>query len=158
MRAIDIMECDVISVPSGTGLPVATRLLLDHRINAMPVMGREGNVAGMIGIRDILCVPLSSHNDTPILLWDSLEEKVQHLRDLTVDHVMTRRNLVSVPPQASVIEVASIMANRGVHPLLVMTGGELLGVIGRANIARFLLALATEEPGGTHPSQAVGTA
>lgn len=150
MQAIDIMERDIVSVSSGTSLIAATRLLLDNGINAMPVRRADGRVIGMIGIRDVLRVPIPSHSDMPILLWDSLEEKVRQLGALTVDEVMTRRQLVSVSPQASIVEVASIMANRGVHPLLVLHEGELLGVIGRADVARALLNLSLlEEDGDT---------
>lgn len=150
MRARDIMNPDVITIRTGASVAAAARLLVDHRINAMPVLDSEGRVVGMIGIRDVLRVPHPSHSQTPILRWDSLQEKVEHLRQTIVDQVVKHQRLVSVDEDCPIVEVASIMANRGVHPLLVLKDGALLGVIGRADVARTLLALGEEgvAPGG----------
>lgn len=146
MLARDIMKRDVISVPAGTSLADATRLLVAHQINAMPVMKEDGGVAGMIGIRDVIRVPIPSHNQLPILKWDSLEEKVQHFGQMTVDQLMTRQRIVSVSEDASIMDIAGIMANRGVHPVLVLQNGKLVGVVGRADVARALLELSDSTP------------
>jgi CBS domain-containing protein len=142
MRAADIMNPNVVTVASGSSLATATDILLEHGINALPVVDESGRVVGVVGIRDVLRAPLSSHDPRPILRWDSLEEKARSLATTTVDQVMTRRQIVTVDEDASVMDVAGIMANRGVHPVLVLHNGQLVGVVGRADIARVLRELA----------------
>ena len=140
MVAGDIMNRKVVTVTRNTSLAVAARLMLDHGINGLPVLDEQGSVVGMVGIRDVLRVPKPSHSEMPILKWERLEEKAAELTRTTVGQVMARR-VVSVNEDTSVIEVAAIMANKGVHPIPVLRNGQLLGVIGRADIVRVLLDL-----------------
>ena len=141
MLAKDIMTTPVITVGAREPLAAAARLMLDHRINALPVLDEHGRLVGMIGIRDVLRVPVPSRSDSPIIKWTRLEEKAALLNETSVREVMNRR-VVSVDDGATVIEVAALMANRGVHPIPVMRDGRLLGVVGRADVAQALLGLA----------------
>ncbi len=141
MLAKDIMTTSVITVGAFESLATAARLMLNHRINALPVLNERGRLVGMIGIRDVLRVPAPSYSDSPIIKWTRLEEKATLLNETSVREVMNRR-VVTVDETATVIEVAALMANRGVHPIPVMRDGQLLGVVGRADVARALLALA----------------
>ena len=141
IRAGDVMNRQVISIPSGSSLRTATALLLAHGINALPVLADTGRVVGVVGIRDVLRTPLSSHDARPVLRWDSVAEKAASLATTTVDQVMTRRRIVSVEEDAPIMDVAGIMANQGVHPILVLRGGDLVGVIGRADVARVLIEM-----------------
>lgn len=77
---------------------------------------------------------------TPFLKWERLEEKAAQLARTTVDQVMAQR-VVSADEDTDVIEVAGIMANKGIHPIPVLHNGRLLGVIGRADIVKVLLDL-----------------
>ena len=141
MLAKDIMTTSVVTVGAFESLATAARLMLNHRINALPVLDEHGRLVGMIGIRDVLRVPVPSYSDSPIIKWARLEEKAALLNETSVRAVMNRR-VVTVDETATVIEVAALMANRGVHPIPVMRDGQLLGVVGRADVARALLALA----------------
>ncbi|MGQ9677371.1 MAG: CBS domain-containing protein [Chloroflexota bacterium] len=141
MLAKDIMSTSIVTIGVRDSMAKAARLMLDHRINALPVLDEQGRLAGMIGIRDVLRVPLPSHSDSPIIKWTRLEEKAALLSKTCVREVMNRR-VVSVGDTATVIEVAALMANRGVHPIPIMRDGQLLGVVGRADVARALLGLA----------------
>lgn len=58
--------------------------------------------------------------------WDSLD-------DHTVEEVMSRA-VLSVGPDDAVREAANLMAERGVHRVLVMEGDELVGLIGAWDI------------------------
>lgn len=145
MLAKDIMKRDVAAVTCGTSLADAARLMLERGVNGLPVLDAEGRVVGMIGIRDILRVPTPSRSTMPILKWARLEEKAELLGRIRVDQVMARQ-VISVNEDARVIDVAALMANRGVHPIPVLRNGSLVGVIGRADVARLLLDLASRQP------------
>jgi len=132
------MQRSVIAVQRGSSLADAATLMIQHRINALPVLDGSGHVAGVIGIRDVLRAPLAHANPRPILRYDSMDDKARSLVMTLVDKVM-RRAVVSVSDEASITEVAAIMANRGVHPVLVLREGKLVGVIGRADVARAML-------------------
>ncbi|MBX6342107.1 MAG: CBS domain-containing protein [Thermomicrobiaceae bacterium] len=57
--------------------------------------------------------------------------------------------VVSVEPEADVIDVAALMANRGIHPIPVLKVGILLGIIDRADVVRAMLDLARAEESGS---------
>lgn len=135
-----IMQREVIVVYTTATLAEAARLMLDHGINSLPVLDDSDRVVGMIGIRDVLRAPMPSGSETPILKWDRLDEKAESLRTTLVKAVMARR-VVAVDESASVVDVAALMANRGLHPIPVMRGDELLGVVGRADVVKALLDL-----------------
>jgi len=141
MLARDIMNSHVISVRRGSSVAAAARLMLEHGINSLPVVDQAGRVVGMVGIRDVLRVPVPSGSDMPLLKWIAPEEKAHRLLDTTVDQVMARR-VVTVDESATLMEVAALMANKGVHPIPVLHGDKLLGVVGRADVVRTLLEMA----------------
>lgn len=57
------------------------------------------------------------------------------LADRTVAEVMTRK-VVAVAPDTGVAEAAALMLRAGVHRLLVMTDGDLLGIVSASDIVR----------------------
>jgi len=140
MRVTAIMNRQVVVVKRGTTLAAAARLMLKHNINSLPVLDESDHLVGMVGIRDVLRVPVPSNSDMPILKWARLEDKAVQLERTTVDHVMARQ-VVSVNEEARVIDAAALMANRGLHPIPVLRDGRLVGVVSRADVVKALLDL-----------------
>jgi CBS-domain-containing membrane protein len=138
--AKDLMQRNVVTVSKDATLAEAATLMLEHGINSLPVLDEHGRVVGMVGIRDVLRAPLPSGSTMPLLRWTRLEDKVRQLASTRVAQVMARK-VVSVSEDASLIELASVMAERGLHPIPVLREGHLLGVVGRADIVRALLQL-----------------
>jgi CBS domain-containing protein len=60
--------------------------------------------------------------------WDALEEH-------TVAEIMTRR-IVALPPQARVVEAARLMAERGIHRILVARNDHLEGIVSTMDVVR----------------------
>lgn len=141
MLAREIMNTEVITTTMSANLAEAAALMLEHGINALPVIDAEGRVRGMVGIRDVLRAPWSHTSGRPISRWDRLEEKALALTQTPVEDVMVWQ-VICVGPETNVIDAAALMANQGVHPIPVIAGDRLLGVISRADIARLLLDLA----------------
>ncbi len=53
LTCADIMSRDVIKVGTGTTIEAAKRLLLDQGVRTLPVIDREGSVAGCVGLREV---------------------------------------------------------------------------------------------------------
>jgi CBS-domain-containing membrane protein len=141
MKASEFMNTRVISVRQGATLKEAASLMLQHGINGLPVVDPNGTVQGMIGIRDVLRVPWPKWNERLVNRWDRLEEKSRQLAETTVDQVMSWP-VISVSPDTDIIEVVSMMANQGLHPIPVMDEGRMLGIISRADVVKRMLELA----------------
>ena len=52
----EVMTADVITVPLGTSLPEAARLITDHHITGLPVVDPDGRLAGIITEADFVSV------------------------------------------------------------------------------------------------------
>ena len=54
MIALDIMRTNVITGKPDMSIKIATQLMLDNDIGALPVLNEERHVVGMITRRDIV--------------------------------------------------------------------------------------------------------
>ncbi len=53
-RAHQIMTRQLIAVRSNTALRAAARVMLDHRISCLPVVGQTGHCIGIVTLRDVV--------------------------------------------------------------------------------------------------------
>jgi len=54
MRAMDVMTSDVITVDENASVQAAAKLLVEHRISAVPVVDKDNQVIGMVSEGDLL--------------------------------------------------------------------------------------------------------
>ncbi len=119
----------------------AIKLFAESGISAAPII-EEGRMAGIVtegdlifqdaeikapGFLDILggVIPLGN--------WDEYRQEAIKSAGVTVGEVMTRE-VVSIGPDASLAEAATIMAERRIKLLPVAENGRLRGVVTRMNI------------------------
>jgi CBS domain-containing protein len=114
MQARDIMTSDVITIHPQASVRDAARHLSDYHISGMPVVDGDNQVIGIVTEADIISRP-----------------------GATVEKIMTRR-VICVQESALVDEVAQILTSNRVKRVLVMAGGQLLGVISRADVVRMM--------------------
>lgn len=154
MQARDIMTPDVICVAPDTRLPDIVRTMLEHRISAVPVLD-DGTLVGIISEGDLLR-RVETGTDTPPSRWLEL----LHSGDLrAADYVKTHgrraeevmtRAVITVGEEASLAQIARILAAHRFRRVPVMRGERLVGIVSRANL---LQALASRMAPATAPSQ-----
>ncbi len=154
LTAADVMQQEVRSVPSKLSIVELEKLLIEERIGGVPVVDDE-RLVGIVSRSDIV-----RHNtqdraaesiDTEYW-WDmggstaatratgsgaSAGARLieQALADLTVKDLMVT-DVLSVPPSATIPDVASLMDSRHVHRVLVVEGETLRGVITTMDLSR----------------------
>lgn len=148
--ARDIMTRDVITVTPDTEITQATRLLLEHRINGLPVVDENRRLVGIVCQSDLIAqqkrIPLPSLFtllDGYITLTSAkhFEKEVQKIAATRVEQAMTPEP-VTVQPDTPIEDIASLMVEKKLHTLPVVDGRELLGVIGKEDMLRTLMAAA----------------
>ncbi len=147
MTVRDVMNHRIVAVRVDDTLAGAMRILLDHGINSAPVVDAEGSLVGMIGLKDGLRAPHPSRAEAMVHRHTTLIERAEALRETRVGAVMARP-VITVRPDLPAEEAAAIMSNRGRHPLPVVEGGRMIGVVSRSDIARVLLDLAARPSDG----------
>lgn len=116
-----IMHSGVISCDADTSVADVVRVLSDTDIHALVVTGDSGAVVGLISHMDII----------PHFAAD--------LTQITAAQIMTSK-VISVAPEASVLEAIAVMVSKRIHRLVVtqLEDGELMpvGILSTTDIVR----------------------
>ncbi len=147
ITARDIMSTDLITADPDMEITKATRLLLDNRINGLPVVNDAGKLVGILCQSDIISqqkkLPIPSifsllDGFIPITSIKRIEKEAQKIAATTVSHAMTP-NPVSIKPDTGIQAVAALMVDSNFHTLPVVDDGRLVGIIGKEDVLKTLL-------------------
>ena len=152
IKTDQIMAREVITLTPDMDIAEAARLLLDNRINGAPVVDREGNLIGILCQSDLIAqqkkLPLPSlftflDGLIPLSSTRQLEKEVSKIAAITVEQAMTG-NPVTVTPETGIEAVAGLMVDHGFHTLPVVSGGRLVGIVGKEDVLRTLISTEKE--------------
>jgi len=142
----DILTTEVITVSPDTEIVKAAKILMEKRINGIPVVDK-GRLVGILCQSDLIAqqkkfpVPsLFTFLDGYISLTSEkhLEKEIQKIAATTVEQAMTP-NPVTVTPDTPIDEVATLMVDKNFHTLPVVTEDELIGVVGKEDVLKLLI-------------------
>ncbi|MGI8708922.1 MAG: CBS domain-containing protein [Actinomycetota bacterium] len=141
IKVSDVMTHLVVTFRPQDTIQEAARRLLKNRISGAPVV-EGGRLVGVVSEADLVVayappVHTGSHfvatDPLMFLLRGTVPREVHHT---TVGDVMTK-NVVSVSPEASVWEAASLIDRYGIRRLPVIDSeGYVMGVLARADLVR----------------------
>jgi acetoin utilization protein AcuB len=119
---------DLITVPPGTPILEARRLMLDKRIRHLLVT-EDDRLVGIVTDRDIrLNLPSQA---TSLSVWE-----INHLLlKLTVGEVMTR-GVITIGSERDASDAAQLMLDHAIGALPVTDGGTLRGIITETDVLR----------------------
>ncbi len=147
LKARDIMTKEVITVQPDTGIVEAAKLLLEHNINGLPVVDKEGRLKGIICQSDLIAqqrkISLPSFfivldSIIPISSYKNIEKELHKMAAITVVEAMTS-DPITVGPETGLEEIATLMVKKNIHTMPVIDQGKLVGIIGKADILRTLM-------------------
>lgn len=149
-RASDIMTADPFTVTPDVPVTDAAHIMTERRVGALPVLGPDGSLVGIVTEGDLIMQDVKVHFPTYLHLLggfifypgstDRFETELKKAVGATVDDVMTREP-VTVAPDTSIEDVATLMVDRDMSRLPVMDGDRLVGIVSKSDIVR---ALASE--------------
>ena len=119
MEVRDGMTPTVLTIGPDHTLRAVARLMSERKVGAAVVIDPDGHGPGIITERDIL-MALGSGQDPD--------------RELVADHLT--RDVVFAAPDWSLEEAASAMVRGGFRHLIVLEGGETVGVLSVRDIVR----------------------
>lgn len=147
VKAKDIMTREVITVYPDTEIQQAAKLMLDNHLNGLPVIDGEGRLQGILCQSDLMAqqrkIPLPSFFvllDTaiPLASQQSIDAQVRKMAASRVADAMTPDPL-TVDPETSLEEIATLMVKHNIHTLPVFDGDRLVGIIGKEDVLRTLM-------------------
>jgi len=144
----DLMTTAIVSVTIGTSVRDVARLLLEKRISAVPVLGADQKLLGMVSEGDLV-----GRNDVDRVArrdwWLTLlvdgppaAESFEALVSRPVEQVM-RAPVMTIEARAPLHEIAEMFCVYDVKRLPVMRGGRIVGIVSRSDLVR---AMASKVP------------
>ena len=121
MKVRDIMTKHVIGVGPEESVEVAARTLAQHNVGALPVLGSDGKLCGMVTDRDLVvrCVAAG-----------------RSAADMKVRQVMTGQ-VTWAQPDMDVGVAAHLMGRCQIRRLPVTENGKLCGMLSLGDMARW---------------------
>lgn len=149
MKAADVMTRNVITVAAHAPARVIAKLLHQHGISAVPVVDEGGALLGMVSEGDL--IPRDeSDRDARRDWWLRMLSEGEELSAEFVTHLekdqRTAREImtgpvVTVTPDADIVEVAGVLASHRIKRAPVLDGGRMVGIVSRADLIK---AIASE--------------
>ncbi len=145
------MTTQVVSVLPGDSVEQVARVLLRHGISAVPVIGVDGALAGMVSEGDLIGPSRASQDSARRDWWLSLladgetlsPEFLATLRstERTAGDVMTAP-AVTVTEAAEVTDIAELLTSRHIKRVPVLRDGRVVGIVSRFDLLRTIAGLA----------------
>lgn len=149
MQVKDIMTQSVISVQASDPVLKAARVMLQNRISGVPVVGKQGALVGILTEGDFLRrSELGTQRRRPkwlefIIGPGRLADEYVHTSGRKVEEIMTP-DPYTVGENDSLEDVVELMERHHVKRLPVTRGGQMVGIVSRANLMHALASLARE--------------
>ena len=148
LTARDIMTSDPVTVSRDLTVTGAARLMVEHRIGALPVV-EEGALVGIVTEGDLIMRDVKVEFPTYLHLLDGVimyppatarfESELKKAVGATVEDVMTTEP-VTVDVGTPIGDVATLMVDRDVSRLPVLDGERVVGIVSKSDIVRSLIA------------------
>lgn len=144
LTARDIMTPDPVTISPNLGVTEAAKLMAENNFGALPVIS-EGRLVGIVTEADLIMQDVKIEFPTYLQLLDGFimypgaharfEKELKKAVAATVEDVMTD-DPVTVGADASIEDVATLLAEEDVSRLPVLDGGELIGIVSKHDIIR----------------------
>lgn len=148
LKVKDIMTKDIITVTPDTEVVKAAKILLEKRINGLPVVDDSGKLVGILCQSDLIAqqksIPIPSlftllDGFMPLTIMKRIDKEVEKIAAIMVEQAMTPKP-VTVDPDTDIEDVARLMVDKNYHTLPVLDGGKVVGIVGKADILKTLLS------------------
>jgi CBS domain-containing protein len=152
MQALDVMTRRVVSVPATTPVAEVARLLLRHRISAVPVVDAGGGLVGIVSEGDLIGRIGGEGGRRSWwlgLLAGGGAPAEDRSRGRTAGEVMSHEP-ITCREDTPLAEIARLLERHRVKRLPVLAEGRLVGIVSRADLVRAVAA----QPGAAAPAAA----
>lgn len=151
VNASDVMVSTVITVGPNASVQEVADLLLRNRISAVPVVGADSKLLGIVSEGDLINRPESqtTHRRSwwldAIASNETLAAGYVKSRSRKVADVMTH-DVITASPEMPVAEVAALLEKNGIKRVPIMKDNKIVGIVSRANLLQGLASLREKTP------------
>lgn len=144
LTAKDIMSKDVTTVSPETTIEELGRLFIEKGISGAPVVDSSNKLFGIVTENDLIKQNKRIHIPTVLRLFDAfiplegfnnIEKEIKRMTASQVADICTR-TVVTISPETTLEDIATIMSEKGIHLIPVLSSGKIVGIIGKIDIIK----------------------
>jgi CBS-domain-containing membrane protein len=149
MRARDVMVSPVITVKPSAFVRDVAKLLLEHRISAVPVVDDQERLVGIVSEGDL--IHRSEIGTEQRRSWWLF--LIANQQSIAVDYIKAHatkigdimsRNVVTAVPDTSLHEIAMMMERNAIKRIPIVRDGQIVGIVSRANLVQAIASAGTK--------------
>jgi len=129
-----IMTTQVVTLTTKDDLVTAEETFKKHRIRHIPIVSGD-TILGILSYTDLMRISFADAIDE-----DEHDVDTMVYNMFSIEQVMVK-DVVSVPPTATVKEVAQFLAQKEFHALPVVEDNKLVGIVTTTDLIRYLIEL-----------------
>ncbi|MCD6291467.1 MAG: CBS domain-containing protein [Anaerolineae bacterium] len=146
MKVQDIMSRDVKTVSPDTPVQEIIRMFRDYAVSGLPVVDEDGKLVGIVTEMDLIRRHARPHAPIYFPILDAriplgreseYRETIRRILATTARELMTSP-VQTVLPNMDVIDLATLMVERGINPVPVVENGQLIGIVSRTDLLRVI--------------------
>ena len=144
LTAKDIMTKDVVTVTPDTSIAELSTLLVSNEISGAPVVNADGAIVGMVTENDLISRNKRLHIPTVVSFLDAViylesskkfSDDVKRLTATKVGDICSKK-IVTITEDTTLTDIATIMSEKNVHLLPVVTSGKVVGIVGKRDVVK----------------------
>jgi CBS domain-containing protein len=144
LTAKDIMTKKVITVQPETSLSELASILVKNKISGVPVVDKAGVLFGIVTENDLISQNKRLHIPTVVSFLDAaiylesskkFEQEVKRMTATEVEEICTRK-VITITEDTTVVDIATIMAEKKVHLLPVLKKDKITGIVGKRDMVK----------------------
>lgn len=146
LKASQIMTRQVLTISPEMSVEELARLLLRKDVTGAVIVDKKGKLLGVVTEGDLIAKEKNLHLPTVVSLFDAVIylETSEHFKGELHKMVATRvediytREPVTINPDTTLADIATLMSEKRIHFLPVMNEESVEGVVGRRELLRAL--------------------
>lgn len=145
MKASEIMTEDVITVSKEDSVKEVAKILTEEEISGVPVV-EDRELVGIVSEGDLVAHDKKLHFPNYVYFLDSIfylesiekfEDDLKKVAAVKIKDIMTE-DVVTISPDASVEDIATLFTDEGINRLPVIEDGEMVGIVSRGDVVRYM--------------------
>lgn len=135
IRVVDIMSKYAITTKEKTRLDELAHLVMRFKISGIPVVSQNDEVIGIVTATDLF--------NKMQLIIEHIEKGIDPMEiyQTSIEEIMTRQ-VFTITADMPLYDVIKLMCSKNIHTLPVVSGSEIIGIVGRRDVINACYALA----------------
>ncbi len=148
MLVKDVMEKDFLTINKDTGIAELAKMFLENKKDCALVIDVDGYLIGIVTETDLIFQEKNIHIPTFITFLDSfvilenlskLDDEIKKMAATKAEEIMTSENLVTITPNTTINDAATIMIDKKVYHIPVIENNKPVGLVTKESLLKALL-------------------